>query len=163
MILEPRTFLLFFYLICSYLSSFSPSFFLIACFFFAFSLPISPISSVSQYSFIYSFFRLIGSPFSSSSTFFFQVAALIFKPLMPILPQSRPRYDNSCRGRCRSFWSRIINFEIWQNKRYVIWALAIPSALFGYFVPYIHLVTYYSGLVLLVKPYHSRLIILQLL
>lgn len=75
-------------------------------------------------------------------TAFLMLAALIFKPLMPILPQSRPRYDNSCRGRCRSFWSRIINFEIWQNKRYVIWALAIPSALFGYFVPYIHLVAY---------------------
>ncbi|XP_045111368.1 monocarboxylate transporter 10-like isoform X3 [Portunus trituberculatus] len=75
-------------------------------------------------------------------TSFLMFAALIFKPLMPILPQSRPQYDNSCQGRCKSFWSRIINFEIWQNKRYVIWALAIPSALFGYFVPYIHLVAY---------------------
>ncbi|KAK7069551.1 hypothetical protein SK128_026121 [Halocaridina rubra] len=73
---------------------------------------------------------------------FLMVAALVFKPLMPILPQSRPQYDNSCKGQCKSFWSRIINFDIWKNKRYVIWTFAIPMALFGYFVPYVHLVKY---------------------
>ncbi|XP_064083599.1 monocarboxylate transporter 10-like isoform X2 [Macrobrachium nipponense] len=73
---------------------------------------------------------------------FLMVAALVFKPLMPMLPPNRPQYDNSCQGRCKSFWSRIINFEIWKNKRYVIWTFAIPSALFGYFVPYVHLVKY---------------------
>ncbi|XP_069952991.1 monocarboxylate transporter 10 isoform X2 [Cherax quadricarinatus] len=73
---------------------------------------------------------------------FLMLAALVFKPLMPILPQTRPKYDNTCKGHCKSFWSRIINFDIWKNKRYVIWTLAIPSALFGYFVPYVHLVKY---------------------
>ncbi|XP_071544004.1 monocarboxylate transporter 10-like isoform X2 [Panulirus ornatus] len=73
---------------------------------------------------------------------FLMIAALVFKPLMPILPQTRPKYDNTCKGHCISFWSRIINFDIWKNKRYVIWTLAIPSALFGYFVPYVHLVKY---------------------
>jgi hypothetical protein len=29
----------------------------------------------------------------------------------------------------------------WKNKKYVVWALAIPSALFGYFVPYVHIVS----------------------
>jgi len=33
-----------------------------------------------------------------------------------------------------------LNFEIWKNKKYVIWAIAIPTALFGYFVPYVHMV-----------------------
>lgn len=73
---------------------------------------------------------------------FLMVAALVFKPLMPILPQSRPQFANTCQGQCKSFWTRIINFEIWKNKRYVIWTFAIPSALFGYFVPYVHLVKY---------------------
>ncbi|XP_045612862.1 monocarboxylate transporter 10 isoform X2 [Procambarus clarkii] len=73
---------------------------------------------------------------------FLMLAALVFKPLMPILPQTRPKYENTCKGHCKSFWSRIINFDIWKNKRYVIWTLAIPSALFGYFVPYVHLVKY---------------------
>jgi hypothetical protein len=35
----------------------------------------------------------------------------------------------------------VFNGEIWKNKRYVIWAIAIPMALFGYFVPYVHIVT----------------------
>ncbi|XP_042229594.1 monocarboxylate transporter 10-like isoform X2 [Homarus americanus] len=73
---------------------------------------------------------------------FLMLAALVFKPLMPILPQARPQYDNTCKGHCLSFWSRIINFDIWLNKRYVIWTLCIPSALFGYFVPYVHMVKY---------------------
>lgn len=35
---------------------------------------------------------------------------------------------------------RIFNTEIWKNKLYVVWSVAIPVALFGYFVPYVHLV-----------------------
>ncbi|XP_046404401.1 monocarboxylate transporter 10 isoform X2 [Ischnura elegans] len=35
-----------------------------------------------------------------------------------------------------------INFDIWKRKKYVIWAIAIPSALFGYFVPYVHMVKF---------------------
>nr|XP_027212840.1 monocarboxylate transporter 10-like isoform X2 [Penaeus vannamei] len=73
-------------------------------------------------------------------TAFLMIAGLVFKPLMPILPQPRPVYDDTCKGQCKAFFSRIINFKIWKNKRYVIWTLAIPSALFGYFVPYVHLV-----------------------
>lgn len=33
----------------------------------------------------------------------------------------------------------LLNFSIWKNKRYIIWALVIPMALFGYFVPYVHM------------------------
>lgn len=62
---------------------------------------------------------------------------------MPHLPPPTIELEEAksgCAGRCRGFWRRLLNFEIWHNKRYVIWALAIPSALFGYFVPYVHLV-----------------------
>jgi len=31
---------------------------------------------------------------------------------------------------------------LWQNKLYLMWAIAIPVALFGYFVPFVHLVKY---------------------
>ncbi|CAB3371832.1 Hypothetical predicted protein [Cloeon dipterum] len=37
---------------------------------------------------------------------------------------------------------KCLNFEIWKNKRYVIWAIAIPASLFGYFVPYVHMVKF---------------------
>lgn len=36
--------------------------------------------------------------------------------------------------------SSVINHTIWSNKLYLLWAVAIPVALFGYFVPYVHLV-----------------------
>lgn len=58
------------------------------------------------------------------------VAALSFKPLMPKIQTTEQK---SCI-------SQVINVDNWKNKKYVIWALAIPSALFGYFVPYVHIV-----------------------
>lgn len=76
---------------------------------------------------------------------FLMVAALVFKPLMPHMPPPKRELEDAkagCPGRCRGFCRKIINVEIWQNKRYVIWAISIPSALFGYFVPYVHLVKY---------------------
>ena len=59
------------------------------------------------------------------------VAALSFKPLMPKIQTTEQK---SCI-------SQVINVDNWKNKKYVIWALAIPSALFGYFVPYVHIVS----------------------
>merc|ERR1712223_2240739 len=59
------------------------------------------------------------------------MAALSFKPLMPPRDESEPKKD------CLH---QIINVDNWKNMKYVIWALAIPSALFGYFVPYVHIV-----------------------
>lgn len=38
--------------------------------------------------------------------------------------------------------SELMNFDIWKNRRYVLWAVAVPLGLFGYFVPYVHLVQY---------------------
>jgi len=67
----------------------------------------------------------------STATLIF--ASLSFKPLMPPPVKS----TNSAKGGC---CSQIINLDNWKNKKYVIWSLAIPSALFGYFVPYVHIV-----------------------
>lgn len=64
--------------------------------------------------------------------------ALLFKPL----PGTTVTSDQSPRFYKHSVWRRVksaINTDIWRKKRYVIWALAVPSALFGYFVPYVHL------------------------
>lgn len=36
----------------------------------------------------------------------------------------------------------IINLDIWKLPKYVIWAICIPVALFGYFVPYVHIKEY---------------------
>ena len=45
--------------------------------------------------------------------------------------------DEASKG---SFIEKFIYIENWRNKRFVIWALATPCALFGYFVPFVHLV-----------------------
>ncbi|XP_035226613.1 monocarboxylate transporter 10-like isoform X2 [Stegodyphus dumicola] len=41
--------------------------------------------------------------------------------------------EDGCCGRC-------LDTSIWKNKKYLLWVFAIPTALFGYFVPYVHLV-----------------------
>ena len=41
--------------------------------------------------------------------------------------------------------AQVVYLDNWRNKRFVIWTLAIPLALFGYFVPYVHLVRYITG------------------
>ncbi|XP_059084168.1 monocarboxylate transporter 10-like isoform X2 [Tigriopus californicus] len=65
-------------------------------------------------------------------TFFLMLAALTFAPLMPPLP-----VDDS-----QTCVAKIVNVHNWKNPKYVIWALAVPCALFGYFVPYVHIVKY---------------------
>ena len=56
------------------------------------------------------------------------LAATAFKPLRPKLE--------------RKAGMKLIRLENWQNRKYVVWALSVPVALFGYFVPYIHIVQY---------------------
>ncbi|XP_073483190.1 monocarboxylate transporter 10 [Aquarana catesbeiana] len=45
----------------------------------------------------------------------------------PLIPRQRKRL------------SKVFNFSIFKSKSYCIWAFGIPAALFGYFVPYVHL------------------------
>ncbi|PNF40757.1 hypothetical protein B7P43_G18021 [Cryptotermes secundus] len=66
--------------------------------------------------------------------------ALLFKPLPG--GSTPPPPDHSTRLYKHSVWRRVIsviNVDIWKKKKYVIWTLAVPSALFGYFVPYVHM------------------------
>ncbi|XP_011865071.1 PREDICTED: monocarboxylate transporter 10 isoform X2 [Vollenhovia emeryi] len=63
--------------------------------------------------------------------------AILFKPI----PLTTPQGDES-QGKTKSIRSRLkefVNVSIWKKKRYVVWASSIPLALFGYFVPYVHI------------------------
>lgn len=42
---------------------------------------------------------------------------------------------------CCSWTRKFLNVRIWRNKAYVVWAFALCIALFGYFVPFFHLVS----------------------
>ncbi|XP_018415773.1 PREDICTED: monocarboxylate transporter 10 [Nanorana parkeri] len=52
------------------------------------------------------------------------LAGFTYKPLIP---------RKSSKG------LKVFNFSIFKSKSYCIWAFGIPAALFGYFVPYVHL------------------------
>uniref|UniRef100_A0A1B6CZ26 Major facilitator superfamily (MFS) profile domain-containing protein n=1 Tax=Clastoptera arizonana TaxID=38151 RepID=A0A1B6CZ26_9HEMI len=59
------------------------------------------------------------------------VCAMLFKPIMPATAAAQKKGFKS-----------LINTKIWKKKKYVIWALVIPISLFGYFVPYVHMVKF---------------------
>lgn len=42
---------------------------------------------------------------------------------------------------CYRWTRKFLNVKIWRNKGYVVWALASGVSLFGYFVPFVHLVS----------------------
>lgn len=62
--------------------------------------------------------------------------SIIFKPLQPPQPKKATKAH---RSRCYNVMRSIINFDNWKRKKYVIWAISIPVALLGYFVPYVHI------------------------
>ncbi|XP_030559435.1 monocarboxylate transporter 10 [Drosophila novamexicana] len=70
---------------------------------------------------------------------FIIVCSFVYKPLhLPL--HSTKKKDG--RSRLNVLMRSIINVEIWKRKRYVIWALCVPLALFGYFVPYVHMMKF---------------------
>uniref|UniRef100_A0A2M4CPK6 Putative monocarboxylate transporter n=1 Tax=Anopheles darlingi TaxID=43151 RepID=A0A2M4CPK6_ANODA len=62
--------------------------------------------------------------------------ALLYKPLQP--PPPPPKIKPG-RSAANNFFRSFINFDNWKKRRYIIWAVSIPIALFGYFVPYVHM------------------------
>ncbi|XP_055853942.1 monocarboxylate transporter 10 isoform X2 [Episyrphus balteatus] len=70
---------------------------------------------------------------------FIIVCSFVYKPLH--LPPAPPKKKPG-RSEFNLFMRSIVNVDIWKRKRYVIWALCVPMALFGYFVPYVHMVKF---------------------
>ncbi|KAL0163584.1 hypothetical protein M9458_039337, partial [Cirrhinus mrigala] len=55
--------------------------------------------------------------------FVLMLAGFTYKPLLPKPVSS----------------GKVFNMNIWKSLGYRIWAFGIPAALYGYFVPYVHL------------------------
>ena len=60
------------------------------------------------------------------------IASLTFKPVLG---------TSSTKEELRHLHS-VINVKNWKNSKYVVWLVAAPTAMFGYFVPFVHLVAY---------------------
>lgn len=65
--------------------------------------------------------------------FLLMLAGFTYKPLLP-----KPVSSSKSGSRCPSL-NRVFNVHIWRSLGYRIWAFGIPAALYGYFVPYVHL------------------------
>ncbi|XP_077977507.1 monocarboxylate transporter 10-like [Glandiceps talaboti] len=80
--------------------------------------------------------------FISGLVFLLIPCALTFKSLLPpgvnYGSTSNLEIHNGCKGRL----SRYINVNIWKNRNYIIWCVAVPIGLFGYFVPFVHLINH---------------------
>lgn len=69
-------------------------------------------------------------------TSFIILFAIVFKPLQPAPPK---KASKAHRSKLYNVLRSIINFDNWKRMKYVIWAISIPVALLGYFVPYVHI------------------------
>ncbi|XP_063079280.1 monocarboxylate transporter 10 [Engraulis encrasicolus] len=61
--------------------------------------------------------------------FVLMLAGFTYRPLLP--PSSK---SSSSKG-----MKKIFNVNIWKSLGYRIWAFGIPASLYGYYVPYVHL------------------------
>lgn len=78
------------------------------------------------------------------------LAGFTYRPLLPAAGSGA-----AASGRSRI--SRTFNVNIWKSLGYRIWAFGIPAALYGYFVPYVHLVSRHFLLVPLEASGHVTL------
>lgn len=67
------------------------------------------------------------------------LCALVYKPRLPPPPPIKRKPGQSSAD---VLIKSLVNVDNWKKKRYVIWALSIPVALIGYFVPYVHMAKY---------------------
>lgn len=67
--------------------------------------------------------------------FVLMLAGFTYKPLLPA------QAAGAAAGRRCPPANQVFNFNIWKSVGYRIWAFGIPAALYGYFVPYVHLVS----------------------
>ncbi|XP_034964971.1 monocarboxylate transporter 10 [Zootoca vivipara] len=62
------------------------------------------------------------------------LAGFTYKPLIPSAKENGEKSKSTFPPA-----KNIFNFSIFKIKSYLIWAIGIPAALFGYFIPYVHL------------------------
>lgn len=73
----------------------------------------------------------------------FRVLALFAASMMGCALVFKPRIKNTSSAKKKKATFRdTFNVTIWKNKKFVLWVLLVPLSLFGYFVPYVHMLRY---------------------
>lgn len=62
------------------------------------------------------------------------LCGLLFKPISVVVTEKPIREQG-----LESIVKTVFDVKIWRNSSYKLWALSMPIALFGYFVPYVHI------------------------
>ena len=68
------------------------------------------------------------------------LCALTWKPQFTAAPQQQDDKSKKESVLMTNF-HKICNVDIWKNKGYRVWAIALPVAFLGYFIPFVHLVS----------------------
>lgn len=70
------------------------------------------------------------------------LCSLVYKPLqLPAAPPKR-KPGQSKMSIVKMHLKSLVHVDNFKRKRYIIWALSMPIALLGYFVPYVHMPSY---------------------
>lgn len=70
------------------------------------------------------------------------LCSLVYKPLRPPPPPPKRKPGQSSTSIMIMHLKSLVHVENFKRKRYIIWALSMPIALLGYFVPYVHMPRY---------------------
>ena len=76
--------------------------------------------------------------------------ALTFTP--PSVKSRPSSVASNTSAESSSLLERFIYVANWRNPKFVIWAVVLPLALFGYFVPFVHLVQFAESMPLDTDP-----------
>lgn len=62
----------------------------------------------------------------------------------PLVKKQKSETSSSCSSSIKSdsLLRRFIHVENWHNKKFIVWSLSLALSLFGYFVPFVHLVQF---------------------
>lgn len=73
------------------------------------------------------------------------ICSLVYKPLRPPPPPPKRKPGQSAKSILMMQLRSLVHVENFKRKRYIIWALSMPIALLGYFVPYVHMPAYVTA------------------